>query len=406
MELKCSIKNYAWGKQGIDSIVAGLVKASDPDFVPKDNVPYAELWMGTHPNGPSFLKDTQQSLDDYIQQNSSVLGSAVQKMYGTNLPFLFKVLSIKKALSIQVHPNKEQAEELHRTQPTIYRDNNHKPELTIALTPFEALCGFRPIAEIKSYLRSIPEFRNCIGENKIINLMSSDEVNIKTALKSCFSSLMAQEPEIVAQQLRKLLERLSNLDKTMRQMLNASLFEQLYSDYPGDVGCFGIYLFNYITLQPGEAMYLGANEPHAYLFGDCIECMACSDNVVRAGLTPKMKDVEILVDMLSYVCEPVTAKKFQAVREDECTEVFRPPIPDFAIAKIMISPGKATYNLIPRNTASILIVINGKGEIPVSQILNNGSILFIPANESLNIKISYGCHPMLMFQAFVNTCYK
>lgn len=106
MELNCSIQNYAWGKQGIDSIVAALFKASNPEYVPKENVSYAELWMGTHPSGMSSLKDTKKSLDEYIKQNGQVLGSAVQKLYGTNLPFMFKVLSVRKALSIQVHPNK------------------------------------------------------------------------------------------------------------------------------------------------------------------------------------------------------------------------------------------------------------------------------------------------------------
>jgi mannose-6-phosphate isomerase len=105
MELKCSIQNYSWGKQGLDSIVAILMKSSNPEFIPKENLPYAELWMGTHPNGPSFLKNQNISLDEYIQKNN-VLGNQVTNTYGKKLPFLLKVLSIKKALSIQVHPTK------------------------------------------------------------------------------------------------------------------------------------------------------------------------------------------------------------------------------------------------------------------------------------------------------------
>ncbi len=402
MELKCSIKNYEWGKLGIDSTVATLSQSSNPGFLPKENVPYAELWMGTHPNGPSILKDKNIPLDQYIQENSDVLGNAAKDTFGNTLPFLFKILSVRKALSIQVHPNKQQAEELHRISPEIYKDSNHKPELAIALTPFEALVGFRPISEIKNYLRSIPELQTAIGENKVAHLGTSDELSSRTALKNCFASLMTQEPEVITQQLKKLLERFSDLDPVTRQSLNADLFEQLHSDYPGDVGCFGLYLFNYIALQPGEAIYLAANEPHAYLYGDCVECMACSDNVVRAGLTPKMKDVETLVDMLNYICEPVGTKRFQPSREDECTEVFRPPIQDFAVAKITIPPGRPSYNVIPRNTASILIIVNGKAEIPVSRILNRGSVIFIPANEGVHVKVLCGCHPMLMFQAFAN----
>ncbi|XP_043258975.1 mannose-6-phosphate isomerase [Colletes gigas] len=402
MELKCKIQTYDWGKYGIDSMVATLTKSANCDFILDEKKPYAELWMGTHPNGPSYMKELNMPLEKYIKENSEVLGSDVQKIFGQNLPFLFKVLSVNKALSIQAHPNKEKAKELHQQYPTIYKDANHKPELAIALTPFEALCGFRPIREIKEFLKVLPELRAVIGADKVFKFMTTDETGIIKSLKTCFHSLMSCDPGLIALQLRKLLDRLSNLDESLRQTLHASVLERLYSDYPGDVGCFGIYFFNFITMQPGEAIYLGSNEPHAYLSGDCIECMACSDNVVRAGLTPKLKDVSTLIEMLMYNCEPISAKKFQPSREDECTEVFRPPVTDFAVAKITIPPGRSSYNIIPRSTASILIIINGKGEISSSKILYRGSVIFIPANEKIGIKVLCGCHPMLMFQAFVN----
>ncbi|XP_076172830.1 mannose phosphate isomerase [Ptiloglossa arizonensis] len=402
MELNCKIQTYDWGRHGIDSIVATLMKSSNSDFILDEKKPYAELWMGTHPNGPSYIKELNMSLEKYIKENNEVLGTNVQKIFGQHLPFLFKVLSVNKALSIQAHPNKEKAKKLHQQYPIIYKDANHKPELAIALTPFEALCGFRPIKEIKEFLKVLPELRTVIGEDKVLKFMTTDETSIIKALKTCFHSLMSCDPGLIALQLRKLLDRLSNLDESLRQTLHASVLERLYSDYPGDVGCFGIYFFNFITMQPGEAIYLEPNEPHAYLSGDCIECMACSDNVVRAGLTPKLKDVPTLIEMLLYNCEPVSAKKFQPSREDECTEVFRPPVTDFAVAKITIPPGRSSYNIIPRSTASILIIVNGKGEILSSKILYRGSVIFIAANEKIGIKVLCGCHPMLMFQAFVN----
>ncbi|XP_076398177.1 mannose phosphate isomerase isoform X2 [Megachile rotundata] len=402
MELKCKVQTYDWGKHGIDSTVATLMKSANADFTLDEKKPYAELWMGTHPNGPSIMKDLNMSLEEYIKQNSKVLGCDSIKIFGEHLPFLFKVLSVNRALSIQAHPHKEKAKELHQQYPTIYKDANHKPEMAIALTPFEALCGFRPIREIKEFLKILPELRAVIGEDKVLKFMTIDETGISKALKTCFYSLMTCDPCLIALQLRKLLERLSNLDELSRQTLHASLLERLHLDYPADVGCFGIYFFNFVTMQPGEAIYLGPNEPHAYLSGDCVECMACSDNVVRAGLTSKLKDVPTLIEMLTYNCEPASAKKFQPCREDECTEVFRPPVSDFAVAKITIPPGRSSYNIIPRETASILIIINGKGEISSSKILYRGSVIFIPANEKIGIKVLCGCHPMLMFQAFVN----
>ncbi|XP_012284804.1 mannose-6-phosphate isomerase [Orussus abietinus] len=403
MELKCSIQTYEWGKLGIDSTVATLAKAANSDFTLDEEKRYAELWMGTHPNGPSYLKHKpEKTLDEYIRENTNVLGPSVEKHFGPRLPFLFKVLSVNKALSIQAHPDKAHAELLHKSHPDIYKDSNHKPELAIALTPFEALCGFRPIAEIKQYLVTISELRVVVGENNALQLTTTDEAGLHIALKNCFRGLMTCNPDTIAAQLKNLITRVSKLDESTRQLYNASLLERLHLQYPKDVGCFGIYFFNYMNLQPGEAIYLGANEPHAYLSGDCVECMACSDNVIRAGLTPKLKDVPTLLHMLSYTYESASKKRFQPSREDECTEIFRPPIPDFAVAKITIPPGRALYDLIPRSTASILIIINGKAEIGPSKILNRGSVLFIPAYEKVNIKVLCGCHPMLMFQALAN----
>lgn len=206
------------------------------------------------------------------------------------------------------------------------------------------------------FLQNIPELCTVLGENSVAELRATDEVGLSTVLKRSVQSLMECDPEVVAEQLKNLIERLEALDQSTRQTLNAGVVEQVHSDFPGDVGCFGIYIFNYIILQPGEAIYLGANEPHAYLKGgnfphrfsitefisihnsspDCIECMAQSDNVIRAGLTPKLKDVSTLIDMLSYHCEPASTKKYQPSREDECTEIFRPPVPDFAVAKITV----------------------------------------------------------------------
>lgn len=106
MELKCAVQTYSWGKNGMDSMVATLMKSANADFVVDEQKSYAELWMGTHENGPSYLKDADVSLQKYIQENIEVLGSDTIQTFGSNLPFLFKVLSINKALSIQVHPNK------------------------------------------------------------------------------------------------------------------------------------------------------------------------------------------------------------------------------------------------------------------------------------------------------------
>lgn len=399
MELKCTVQTYGWGKHGMNSIVATLIKSANANFVVDEQETYAELWMGTHENGPSYLKDTDVPLQKYIQENTEALGSDVVQMFGSNLPFLFKVLSINKALSIQVHPNKKKAKELHELYPDVYKDPNHKPELAIALCPFEALCGFRPIDEIKDYLNHIPELLAVIGEANVRCLSQAIDSTISDALQQCFYSLMTRDSNEVAGQLKTLIDRLHNTTDDYRQWANADLLERLHSDYPGDVGCFTIYLFNYMTMLPGEAIYIGPNVPHAYLSGDCIECMACSDNVIRAGLTPKLKDVKTLIQVLSFECKSI--EKIQPSREDTFIKVYRSPVSEFAVAKITLPPGRPSYSLKPRNSASILLIVGGKAKI-ASKIFSRGSVLFIPANDEVEMKVLCGCHPMLMFQAFSN----
>ncbi|KAG8228285.1 hypothetical protein J437_LFUL006253 [Ladona fulva] len=399
MELSCYVHQYAWGKVGHQSEVALLKKDADPSFIISDNCPYAELWMGTHPSGPSLLKDSGEKLEEWIKSNPETLGSKVREAFGDQLPYLFKVLSVQKALSIQAHPSKAHAEELHKKHPNLYKDPNHKPEIAIALTPFEALCGFRPAAEIKNFLENIVELRILVGQEVASQLMNSDETGLQKALKDCFSALMTCPDDRVLTQTNAFIARLSNLDEDSRERDCASLFERLHSQFPGDVGCFVIYFLNYLKLSPGEAIYLGPNEPHAYIYGDCVECMSCSDNVVRAGLTPKHRDVATLCEMLNYVCG--AERKFSSTKkEDAHTTLFAPPIKDFAVAKIDVPGGCKNYKILPRSSASICIVIQGQFEID-SVSHKRGSVIFLPAGQSLVISNSEQ-QSLLIFQAFSN----
>ncbi|CAB0033180.1 unnamed protein product [Trichogramma brassicae] len=418
MELQCSVQNYAWGKRGSHSIIAELLESSDPEFTPKLDERYAELWMGTHPSGPATCKATNVKLAEYIATNgpAKILGEACVREFGDTeqLPYLFKVLSVDKALSIQVHPNKKQAEALHAARPNVYKDPNHKPELAVALTRFEALCGFRPIAEIQSYVKSIPELRACIGGDsgssgsELEALLSSSDVDTqRQALRRCFASLMSHDKSCVAREQKKFLARLTGEDSESRRVLQAELFERLHEDYPGDIGCFVVYFLNYLVLEPGEAIYLRANEVHAYLSGDCVECMACSDNVVRAGLTPKLIDVETLVDVASFASAPADAKTFQPRAEeddaDEYSQVWRPDEPDFALAKISL-PYNLEYSTRPRSSASILLVAQGCLEARVDgrdRFVSRGTSIFLAAGEVLTVKTNAN-EPVLIYQAFAN----
>ncbi|CAM9480025.1 unnamed protein product [Ectocarpus sp. 13 AM-2016] len=164
--LETALQRYAWGKSGSDSMVAQLKKSEDPDFDVDEGQTYAELWMGTHPNGPSrVMRDGHEGTDELQGLYGSAEGPGMflielletyphylgdQEHVG-DLPFMFKVLSINKALSIQAHPDKKLAERLYATRPDLYKDDNHKPEMAVALSDFEGLCGFRPFREIGKY---------------------------------------------------------------------------------------------------------------------------------------------------------------------------------------------------------------------------------------------------------------
>lgn len=401
MEIRCAVQPYAWGKLGHNSEVALLQECAHPDFCIEETKPYAELWMGAHTNAPSLIKGSNEKLNEWISKNPEVLGEKVREKFGDELPFLFKVLSINKALSIQAHPNKEHAEILFRDRPDLYKDPNHKPELAIALTPFEALCGFRPIKQIKYFLNNVPELGAIVGEARS-NLQTTDEAGIRTALRQCFKALMTCPADTVDAQLSSLVERHSALDESSRSLELANLVSRLASEFPGDVGCFCVYFLNYLTLKPGEALYLGPNEPHAYLSGDCIECMACSDNVVRAGLTPKYIDVDTLCQMLTYNCEEADKKMFLPTPSDSYSQVFSPPVPDFAVVKIEIPGEVSNYTIGPRSSASIILAVSGQGCGQEDLRIQKGSVLFVPAEEAFSISTNGFKDSLLLFQAMAN----
>lgn len=196
MELICKVQNYLWGKKGLKSTVAKLAHENSGIEIDANKC-YAELWMGTHPGGPSYLKNKNIPLSQHLINNPVELGLKVIDEFDINLPFLFKVLSINKALSIQAHPSKSHAEQLFKDFPIIYKDGNHKPELAVAVTEFEALCGFRPQQEIKSYLKCIPEFSMLIQQEKMEKFLEA-KGDCTDEMKDCFCSFMSSSEKDVA----------------------------------------------------------------------------------------------------------------------------------------------------------------------------------------------------------------
>lgn len=401
MEIIGNVKSYDWGKTGERSFVAQLAKANSETLELKDDCPYAELWMGDHVNGPATLKRDGTSLQQAIRDDPVGM---VGKEAGGQLPFLLKVLSIRKALSVQVHPDKVEAEKLHEKFPDVYKDPNHKPELAIALTDFQALCGFRPYEEIAGLLNASGELRTLLGEGVLQKFAAKEE----DAVKQAYERLMHSDQPAIERCINGIAERI----RTSEQSLLDKLFLRLYDDFGADVGVLSIYFLNYLQLKPGQAIYLAANVPHAYLDGDCVECMACSDNVVRAGLTPKFKDVDTLLRLVSYRCAPGESMLFQPKllqpTEQPHTKTFLPPVKDFAVSEIRLPAPVREYTLANPANGSVLLVLGGKGRLRLDEgepiELGFGKICFLTSKLGRTVKLEVDAtgEEFLAFQAMCN----
>ncbi|OJD34264.1 mannose-6-phosphate isomerase [Diplodia corticola] len=414
IRLQCGVNSYDWGKVGSASAAAKFASATPSnDLTIEDEKPYAELWMGTHPSLPSKDVATQRSLLDLVQDNQMLMGREITERYGGKLPFLFKVLSIRKALSIQAHPNKKLAEQLHAKDPKSYPDDNHKPEMTIAITPFDGFCGFRPLAEIAHFLANVPTFRKLVGEEAATNFENTikgretstseeDTKENKAVLQNAFTSLMTSDASAIGATAEELLSSAKSegssfagggVSSTSGEEL-AELVQRLSGQFPGDIGLFVLFFLNYVKLDVGEAMFLKADDIHAYLSGDIIECMASSDNVVRAGFTPKFKDVGTLTSMLTYSYAPIeeqkmTPKDFAYVTHNtksyssaSDSELYDPPIEEFSVVRTALRAPGAKVTFDPIQGPSIILCTSGKGTIavgPKKEPIEPGYVYFVGA---------------------------
>ena len=262
-KLKCSCQNYDWGQYANNSLVATALRKNGEKV--DDNKRYAEYWMGTHPNGPSKI----------IQNNKEILLS--DEIHG-QLSYLFKILSISKPLSIQLHPDKTFAEILHRKFPKIYKDDNHKPELFIALSDFELLFGF---VEMNKAIEIIRKYKNCF------NLKEGEKLLEEPAIEN-YKLFIEKLIFLEKDEYEKIIKLIIENEETK----NNYLIKKLYDNYGLDPGILIALFMNHLHKKKGEALFIDENIPHSYISGNCLELMSCSDNVIRLGLTPKLVDKE------------------------------------------------------------------------------------------------------------------
>ena len=364
------IQGYDWGSHDALTTLFGI-----PNPAGK---PQAELWMGAHPNGCSevTLAGDVQKLSTLIESApAAVLGDATVARFGS-LPFLFKVLCAEKALSIQVHPSKAQAEagfakeEAAGISPKAanrnYKDPNHKPELVFALTPYQAMNGFRAIPAILALFERVKLAA-------IADLVAAFAANQNEAgLQHFFHQLLILQGARKEDALAGLLAYAA----AHQDEETFALITSLAAQYPGDVGLFSPLLLNVVTLQPGQAMFLDACTPHAYVRGTGLEIMANSDNVLRAGLTPKYIDVAELLDCTRCLAKP-DDQILLSPRMEGAVQHYDVPVPDFTFS---VYP--AGEHALTTTSAEILFAIDGTVILQQgkqSLRLEKGQSAFIPA---------------------------
>ncbi|MCL9780170.1 mannose-6-phosphate isomerase, class I [Vibrio sp. S4M6] len=374
------IQHYAWGST---TSIQELFGIENPDQQPQ-----AEVWMGAHPNGCSqvIVDGTKISLAELIEQNKAAFLSDATKAKFGQLPYLFKILAADSALSIQVHPSKTLAEQGYAREEEQqiplkasyrnYKDPNHKPELVYALTPYQAMNGFRSFDSIVSLFKQA-------NINAIKDLVEEFSANVSSAgLERFFTKLLSLQGEVKDKAVCELITYAKNHSTSTTN----SLIVELATQYPGDIGLFAPLMLNVITLKPGEAMYLDALTPHAYIKGAGLEIMANSDNVLRAGLTPKHMDVDELVHCTRFQ-EKSQESLVLPPTVEEGAQHYSIPVSDFKFSVY----SQSSQRLIEVQSAEILLPIDDVLQLSHSSgesvTIEVGQSVFIPAYAK-NYKMS------------------
>ena len=357
-KLKNTVQPYAWGStDGIPSVIG----VENPD-----RIAMAELWMGAHPIAPSQIvaPDALGDLARAIATDPAyTLGEYCVSRFGPRLPFLFKVLSAAKALSIQAHPSRRQAIDGYAREEAAglaidapnrnYRDDNHKPEIIRAITRFEALRGFKPIDEIRADWQALRDacLDNPAAAATIDRIREPLDAPVETEAARRFFEALVTVSASDRLHVIKLAERIAKV----RDGLHWSVVARLIDEYPGDVGTLAPLFLNYVVLEPGEALYLPAGVLHAYLSGTGIELMANSDNVLRCGCTPKHIDVDELLSVVVF--DPGPPDVLTAASDGAVEAVYDTTAEEFELSMIVLDGDEHT----PRRerTPEIVLTVDG-----------------------------------------------
>lgn len=350
------IRAYPWGSRTAIARLRGEQPTSAPE---------AELWFGAHPGGSSLIAGTPL-IDIIAADPAGTLGPRVVAEFGERLPFLMKILAAAEPLSLQAHPSRTQAMEGYQRENAAgvpvsapmrnYKDDNHKPELLVALTEFEAMAGFRPLSETSVLFDALA----CPALERYRSMLVGDPAEEESNLRALFTTWITIPTTARHQLIDALVERARDhlsstsecgwIEEACKNLL------ALADRYPGDVGVLGALLLNKLTLQPGEAIYLEAGQLHAYVHGMGVEIMANSDNVLRGGLTSKYVDVPELVKVLDFHSLRRVVRHPEP--DDSGWDHYPVPIDEFSLAAITLDADESRAFAITGPT--IVLCTNGR----------------------------------------------
>lgn len=385
--LSNTVRPYAWGSTTAIPALFGVAPTGEPQ---------AEMWMGAHPGAPSRITRTgapdasdsatpsalpaEQALTDVIAADPArELGQAAVDKFGPRLPFLLKLLAAGAPLSLQVHPDLSQAQQgyadeerravpidaPHRT----YKDANHKPELICALTPFDGLCGFRRPVEAAEAMEGL----GVDSLKPYADLLRAHPE--EAALREVLTAILTADPAEMAETVAAAAAAAERIGGAYAP------YARIAHHFPGDAGVIAAMLLNYVQLQPGEALFLGAGVPHAYLDGLGVEIMANSDNVLRCGLTPKHIDVPELLRIVRFEATEPGILRPEASPSGE--ELYETPVDEFRLSRFGLSPGAAPVDLTAA-TPQILLCTAGAAKAG-GLGLGPGESVFVPAGEKAEV---------------------
>ena len=386
-------RHYEWGGQSFI-----------PQLMHIDNAigkPFAEYWMGAHPSAPAMVATAEgaKALDQMIQENKlEFLGASIADRFGS-LPYLFKILDVKKMLSIQVHPSKENAEKgflkeqlagiaidaPHRN----YKDQNHKPEVMVALSDFWLLHGFMPAIALKERLTSLAPLESLLpifGQDDYAGLYSYFMRLDQAAADAILKPLM----EIAVQEVA-----VGKVDKAHPHWWANRYYGGVVPASNIDKGILSIYILNIVNIPKYQGVFQGAGLLHAYLEGQNIELMANSDNVLRGGLTPKHIDIEELLQHIQFEATYPSILKGDHIASNELQ--FPCPVPDFGLTKIQLTLGETYTN--ETNSFEQFLVMQGAANINGID-LKPGELAGVKAGASFQIQQS-GSEMAVLFKSFV-----